>query len=136
MVFCFYYVYVQLLSVQQQLYLCRPMEMFHAVTREMFGPCARTPARWVTGSLTALRQEPVRCLGSRQAGMALNRDVSVSISPKLVSEQGRRQCVCLGRAKCFATAAPALRKSLSGGGGGGGYSDTFFQTSTFPPPPK
>ena len=41
--------------------------------------------------------------------------------------QGRRQGVCLGRAKCVATAAPALKKSR--GGGGGGESDTFFPTS-------
>ena len=34
--------------------------------------------------------------------------------------QGRRQSVCLGRAKCLATAKQAQKKKVAGGGGGGG----------------
>ena len=53
--------------------------------------------------------------------------------------QGRRQGVCLGGATYFATAAPALKKSLSGGGGGGGgvlrhiffFSTKFFWAKMF-----
>ena len=59
-------------------------------------------------------------------------------------KQGRRQGVCLGRAKCLATAAPALKfcapalkKSLGGGGGGEAWGLRhiyfFFSTSNFPP---
>ena len=57
----------------------------------------------------------------------------------MYNSQGRHRGVCLGRAKCLATAAPAMKMTLSGGGGGGGGgggdSNTtfFFQTCKFYP---
>ena len=69
---------VQLFNVQR-IYLLRPMAVFHALTREAPGPCARTHARWVTGSPAARSPGPVLCQESTQVGMAWTQSVPVSI---------------------------------------------------------